>query len=87
MVRNPDVAARDVDDRIGGATRRGLAAVSTIARSYDADIDPMRAEHYLRQVIRYDLGEREKEGLALFHRLARRSGLLAPAKELEFHAI
>lgn len=87
MVRNPGMSGRDIEDRIGKATRRGLAAASAIARSYDADVDPLRAEHYLRHVIRYDLGAREKEGLALFHSLARGRGLLAPAKELEFHAI
>lgn len=87
MVRSPRVSATDLDDRMGRALRRGLNATSAIARSYDARIDPARAERYLRHVIHYDLGEREKEGLALFHRLARQSGLLAPAKELEFHAI
>ena len=73
--------------RIGPALQRGRDAASTIARSYNSGVDARRAEHYLRNVIQYDLGPREKEGLALFYRLAQASGLLAPVKELEFHEI
>ena len=69
------------------ATKRGVEAAPTIARSYNSGVDAGRAEHYLRHVIRYDLGEREKEGLALFHRLAQARNLLGELKELEFHAV
>lgn len=87
MVRNPRTATAGLAARIGEAKRRGLKAASTIARSYNSGVDAGRAEHYLRHVIRYDLGEREKLGLALFHRLAQANGLLARVKELEFDAI
>lgn len=87
MVVNRGVNAKNIDARIRRAKDRGLEAASTIARSYNSGVDAARAEHYLRHVIRYDLGEREKEGLALFHRLAQTTGLLAQVKELEFHAI
>jgi chorismate dehydratase len=87
MVHDPGLNHEGLAARIGLATRRGLQAASTIARSYNSGVDAARAEHYLRRVIRYDLGEREKKGLALFHRLAQANGLLAHVKELEFHAI
>lgn len=87
MVRSPRVVAERIADRIGKAKKRGLDAASTISRSYNSGVDAARAEHYLRHVIRYDLGEREKLSLALFHRLAQAKGLLAHVKELEFDAI
>jgi chorismate dehydratase len=87
MVRNPRTKADGLAARIGEAKKRGLEAASTIARSYNSGVDAARAEHYLRHVIRYDLGEREKLGLALFHRLAQAKGLLGQVKELEFDAI
>ena len=86
MVIGPSTA-EDLAARLGEATKRGLAAASTIASSYNSGVDAGRAERYLRHVIRYDLGEREKEGLALFHRQAEARGLLVQARELEFHAI
>jgi chorismate dehydratase len=87
MVRDPRVGAEKIAARIAEAKKRGLDAASTIARSYNSGVDAGRAEHYLRHVIRYDLGEREKLSLALFHRLAQAKGLLAHVKELEFDAI
>jgi len=87
MVSHPRVSASDLAERVERAKRSGLQAASTIARSYNAGVDAARAEHYLRHVIRYDLGERERNGLALFHRQAEARGLLTRVKELEFHAI
>lgn len=87
MVKGRNVTQAGLAARIGQATRRGLDAASTIAHSYNSGVDAARSEHYLKHVIRYDLRELEKEGLALFHRLARTNGLLAHVKELEFHAI
>ena len=87
MVQDSRVAADRMVARMEEAKRRGLEAASTIARSYNSGVDAAHAEHYLRHVIRYDLGEREKLGLALFHRLAQAKGLLADVKELEYHAI
>ena len=84
------VGPRAIDSEIGAAVRDGLKLgldnASTIARSYNSGIDAGRAERYLKHVIRYQFGDREKEGLALFYRLARARGLLAPTKELRFHA-
>jgi chorismate dehydratase len=87
MVLGPRAAAPGLSARIDAARRRGLLSASAIASSYNSGVDAARAEHYLRHVIRYDLGERETRGLALFHRLAAETGLLTQARELEFHAI
>ena len=87
MVMGPQAVGKGLPARVRAATQRGLDSASAIARSYNSGVDAARAEHYLRHVIRYDLGEREKEGLALFHRLAQARGLLDHAEELEFDAI
>jgi chorismate dehydratase len=87
MVGGARAKGSGISARISEATRRGLDAASTIARSYNSGVDAGRAERYLRNRIRYDLGQREKDGLALFYRLAQANGLLAQVKELEFHAI
>jgi chorismate dehydratase len=87
MVAGPRPLPKGISRRIGEATRRGVAAASTIARSYNSGVDAGRAERYLRDVIRYDLGSREKQGLTLFCRRAEANGLFAPAGELQFHAI
>jgi chorismate dehydratase len=87
MVSRRPLAIASLEDRVARAKRRGLEAASAIAASYNAGVDAARAEHYLRHVIRYDLGERERQGLALFHRQAEQRGLLVRAKELEFDAI
>ncbi len=87
MVLGPRARQRGMSARMRQARNRGIEAASTIARSYNSGVEAVRAEHYLRSVIRYDLGPREKEGLALFYRLARAGGLLARETELEFHAI
>jgi chorismate dehydratase len=82
---------RGIEGGVGRALReglsRGLENASRIAHSYNSGVDPARAERYLREVIHYDLGATEKEGLRLFYRLAQAHGLLGDLKELRFHAI
>jgi chorismate dehydratase len=84
MVRRSDVDS-NIAARLVDAVQKGLDAAGTIARSYNSGVDAERAERYLRSVIRYELGPRERAGLALFYRLAQAKGLLP--QELEFHAI
>ena len=85
------LGARGVEENVGAILRdarpRGLLRASHIAHSYNSGVDPARAERYLREVIRYDLGATEKEGLRLFYRLAQAKGLLGDVKELRFHGI
>lgn len=87
MVAGPRALSRGMPERLRQAVERGLEAAATIAASYNGGVDAPRAERYLRRVIRYGLQAREREGLALFYRLAREAGLLAEEKELRFDAI
>ena len=87
MVAGPRSLKAGMGARLERALKRGLDKAPSIAASYNSGVDPARAERYMRSVIRYDLGRREKEGLTLFYRLARESGLLTQVKELEFHAV
>jgi chorismate dehydratase len=84
MVRRSDVD-HGVAKRLLQAVQKGVDAAGTIAHSYNSGVDAERAERYLRNVIRYELGSRERAGLALFYRLAQAKGLLP--QELEFHAL
>jgi chorismate dehydratase len=52
---------------------RGLASIPEIASRTS---DPAAAEDYLKHKIRFDLGDREKEAMRLFARLAHKHGLL-----------
>jgi chorismate dehydratase len=84
MVRRPGVE-ESIAMRLLEAVRKGVDAAPFIAGSYNSGVDAERAERYLRSVIRYELGPRERAGLALFYRLAQAKGLLP--REYEFHAI
>lgn len=78
---------RDLSKRLIHAIRAGQKAAPTIVSSYNSGVDSARAERYITKVIRYDLGPREKEGLALFYRQAQTHALRMAQKELEFHAV
>lgn len=78
---------RDLSKRLVRAIQVGQEAAPIIASSYNSGVDSVRAERYITKVIRYDLGPREKEGLALFYRLAQTHALRTAQKELEFHAV
>jgi chorismate dehydratase len=68
------------------ARDRGVAASDEVARAYYPD-DPERqavARRYLRDNIRYGLGEEELEGLRTFYRYAAEAGLVPGVRELTF---
>ncbi len=87
MVLGPRAIGKGNAARMSAALGRGIEAAPFIAASYSSGVDPARAIRYLRSVIRYGLGRREKDGLAHFYRLAKECGLLTQVKELEFHAV
>jgi chorismate dehydratase len=76
-----DVAA------LSHARDRGLSEVATIAeQSFPADqAKAAVARRYLRENIKYDLGESQKAGLERFYELAARLGIVPSAKPLEFY--
>ena len=65
----------------------GLRATATIGQeSYpDSPEKAGRADRYLREDVKYDLGEREQQGLRRFYELAAEVGVVAGAAELRFY--
>jgi chorismate dehydratase len=73
--------------RLQQARDRGVAATVTIGRQSFPD-DPAkakRADEYLRQNVRYSLGEREIGGLRRFYELAAEIGVLKGAEQPRFY--
>ena len=69
------------------ARDEGVAAADGVAHAYYPD-DPGReavARRYLRDNIRYVLGDDELEGLRTFYRYAAEEGLVSGAQELRFY--
>jgi chorismate dehydratase len=64
----------------------GLAHVDEIAREYAArhSMAPDEVKIYLTERINYNLSEAHREGMALFHSLAREIGLIPKLKEVRF---
>lgn len=70
------------------ARDRGVAHVAGIARDVangDAEREA-QALHYLRDNLKYGLGEREAQGLRRFHELAAEIGLVPALQPLRFYA-
>ena len=69
------------------ARDRGVAAIADIARrvGHGDTRATTRALHYLRDNLKYDLGERELAGLCRFHELAAESGLVPGLRDLRFY--
>jgi len=82
------VDLEDLPVRLEAAKRAGLANVDelvtkfAVPRGWPADV----ARRYLTQHLKYDIGVRELEAIALFHRLAAKHGILADApRRLEIY--
>jgi chorismate dehydratase len=81
-------ALDDSDVRALQAARdAGIQRVDQIARTYYSDAPGMQAigARYLRDNIRYEFGEDEREGLMLFYRYGAELGVLPAAGELRFY--
>jgi chorismate dehydratase len=63
----------------------GIAHISDVVRAYfsQTECQPL-GERYLRDNIRYGLGERERAGLEMFYRYAAEAGLIDAAAPLRF---
>jgi len=69
------------------ARDEGVADTDGVAHAYYPD-DPGReavAKRYLRDNIRYVLGDDELDGLRTFYRYAAEEGLVSGARELRFY--
>jgi chorismate dehydratase len=72
---------------LNAARDRGVAALEAIAGQF-AEHDPhlrARARTYLRDNLRYGLGEAERAGLTRFHELAAEIGLIRGVEPLRFY--
>jgi chorismate dehydratase len=84
----PDALGPDDVALLQGARDAGVADSDGVAHAYYPD-DPGReavAKRYLRDNIRYVLGDDELEGLRTFYRYAAEEGLVSGAQELRFFA-
>ncbi len=83
----PGAASPDQCRALQAARDRGVAHLPEIAR--DAAVgDPAhesQALHYLRDNLKYSLGERESAGLRRFHELAAEIGLVPSLQPLRFY--
>lgn len=78
MIRNDTTQPALIADRLREMKSAGLAMRAEIAASQP---DPAFATDYLTRYIRYDLGDAQKESLALYASLLRKAGLVAPTPE------
>jgi chorismate dehydratase len=84
--REGAVSAQHVAE-LQAARDRGVAAIPEIARRFTGD-DSGRVrgvEQYLRDNLKYPLGEREIAGLRRFHELAAEQGLVPGLRPLRFY--
>src|SRR5687768_5748840 len=81
IVGPADIAA------LQNARDRGLMATATIGRQLfpDSPAKAARADAYLRENVKYALGEMEIAGLKRFYELAAESGVLPAAEEPRFY--
>jgi chorismate dehydratase len=83
----PGVAGRDDIAALQEARDRGVAAAATIGQqSYpDSPEQAARADRYLREEVKYALGERERQGLERFYQLAAEVGVVPSAATPKFY--
>jgi chorismate dehydratase len=83
--RHGCLSPRDVEV-LQGARDRGLQHTNEIAREYFAGLPERQAmgERYLRDNIKYSLGDQERAGLELFYRYAVEAGVISRAEPLRF---
>lgn len=71
-----DVLAAPAVEALIAARDRGVAASDDIAAAYCGTVRAARGQAYLRENIRYTLGDREEAGLMKYYELAERHGLV-----------
>ncbi len=83
----PGVAAPGDIAALQEARDRGVGATDTIVRqSYpDSPEKAARAGRYLREEVKYALGERERQGLERFYELANEAGVVPAAATPKFY--
>lgn len=70
---------------LADARDRGVKAAADIAAAYCGAERAAQGEAYLRENIRYLLGEREEQGLLRYYELAEKHGLIDEVKPVEYY--
>jgi chorismate dehydratase len=86
-IARPGVDLQGVDEILAAARDEGVSRLAEIARLEAPALGISEAEclSYLRDNLRFRLGERQRRGLELFFRLAARHGLAPTGVELVFY--
>ena len=81
----PGVLSNDDVGELQAARNRGVVASDEIAREYCGPARASLCRAYLRENIRYGLGEREQEGLRYFYELAVKHDVVEESRALEWY--
>ena len=82
----PEVAeARTVANKLRAIRDRNMANIDELMAA-ETDFDPNFCKRYYRDHLRFNFGEKEKEGLRAFQRLCEKHGLL-PKREIELSVV
>jgi len=81
----PDVLSNDHIAELMAARNRGVVASDDIAAEYCGPARTSLGQAYLRDNIRYSLGDREQAGLRRFYELAAKHEVVDRTRELEWY--
>ena len=85
LVRPEVVDAKPIADRLRALRDENLANLDKLIAE-EKEFDPKFCDRYYRKHLRFNFGEREKEGLRAFHNLCQDHGLL-PKRDITFTVV
>jgi len=85
LVRPEVVDAKPIADRLRALRDENLAKLDKLIAE-EKEFDPKFCDRYYRKHLRFNFGEREKEGLRAFHKLCQDHGLL-PKRDIAFTVV
>jgi chorismate dehydratase len=75
LIRPEVTETSPVAEQLRGVRDRNLAEIDSVIAG-QTEFDPVFCARYYREYLRFDFGEKEKQGLRKFHRLCVKHGLL-----------
>jgi predicted solute-binding protein len=85
LVRPEVTGVKPIADWLRALRDKNLADIDQLIAD-ETDFDPKFCDRYYREHLRFTFGEREKEGLRVFHELCQEHGLL-PKREIKFEVV
>ncbi len=85
LVRPEVVDAKPIADRLRALRDENLAKLDKLIAE-EKEFDPKFCDRYYRKHLRFNFGEREKEGFRAFHKLCQQHGLL-PQRDIAFTVV